>query len=474
MYIEEFIRIHPESKDALTVLKQRLKPREPQIMQRLVGRVYTILKREPFWVPRLFSIFFWMAGGILLCLFVKEIFGTYGALWSAAAYLFFPFGIHMSRAFMPEALMNTFFIGALWAIHRCHQNPRLSRLLSAALVSGVAVYIKFVVFFPLAGAYIFLSLSGGGMKKFLRSSRTHLFFLTVFLLGFSHYLLAIFGSSALRGTARAVLSPHLIFSSFFWKGWLIQTGRIIGIIPFLLGLLAFFFIKKREIKYFLAGGYGGYFIYGLLFSYSTATHDYYQISLFTLILISLGQTGQVITNRFLQDRKKKIWAIPAAVSASVIIFLFSIFTADLDLLNNKIKRCLRPAAFITCGSQLASWDDALISDYIKTAREIGTSVHHNTNTLFLARDYGFPLIYYGHIFGTFWPGPPDLRAYKRLRRKELSVEERFSLYRTSTPPEYFIVEDTSAWREMEELKVFLQQHYPIVQEKKSFIIFDLR
>lgn len=474
MYEEEFSRIYPESKDVLPVVKEKIQPREPQVMQRLVGRVYTILKKEPFWVPRLFSMFFWMIGGILLCLFVKEIFGPPGALWSTAAYLFFPFGIHMSRAFMPEALMNAFFIAALWAIYRCGQIPRLSRFLTAVLISSIAIYIKFVVFFPLAGAYILMNVASGGWKKFFRSSRTYLFFISVFLLGFSHYLLTLFSSSALRGTARAVLSPHMIFTAFFWKGWLIQIGRITGILPFILGLLSLFLIQRKSTKYLLAGAYGGYFIYGLLFAYSTATHDYYQISLFTLILISLGQTGDIFTRLFLHDRKKKKWAFPAVVISSGVILFFSLGTADLDLLNNTAKKYLRPAAFIICGSQLVSWDEASIPEIIKTSREIGTAVGHNTNSIFLAREYGFPLIYYGHVYGTFWPGPPDLEAYKRLGRKELRVEERLSLYLAATQPEYFIVEDMAAWNELEDLRIYLLNHYPNKREKKTSIIFDLR
>ena len=474
-----------KEKDIPRLVRNNLQPREPQILQTIVSWIYRLIGRESFLVPRLISMSIWMVGGLFLLGLTRELFGPKGALSATAAYLFFPFGIHTSRAFMPESLMNALFILALWMIFRYHKKPTVKGLLLAAGISGLAVLIKFVVLFPLAGAFLLSALATSGLKKAVFDRRTFLFFLIIFLLGFPHYIFILFTSTALKGTAKTLLLylPHLLLRSFFWHGWLTQIGRVIGFIPLVFGLVSLALIRDKIHRWFLAGGFLGYFGYGLIFSYYTATHDYYHIALFTLILTSSGYLAQKTGDRFFSVGNGKKGPFPIAILASVaaMILFLSYITADLDILNREAKVRLGIASTILCGNQLyysygekrVFWDSQENNKRITTAKEIGRLLDYNTKSFFLARDYGFPLMYYSRIAGVFWPNTVDLGVYRLRGTPDLSIEERLARY-ADLNAEFFIVEDMQEWIKQPDLQRFLRKNYRLAWEKENYLIFRMR
>src|SRR5574342_362426 len=61
-------------------------------------------RKEQFWISRSLSAIFWLAGGWILFRLLKNLVGAEGSVFGLVFYLFNPFGIVASRAFMPDPL----------------------------------------------------------------------------------------------------------------------------------------------------------------------------------------------------------------------------------------------------------------------------------------------------------------------------------------------------------------------------------
>jgi hypothetical protein len=78
---------------------------EPPILEFVASFSYLVLGGEHLWVPRLLSALLWMVGGTLLYLTAKKLVSQSAALLSTCFYLFLPYSVLASRAFMPDPLM---------------------------------------------------------------------------------------------------------------------------------------------------------------------------------------------------------------------------------------------------------------------------------------------------------------------------------------------------------------------------------
>src|SRR3990170_2666173 len=75
---------------------------EPTILETLVAFAYRLAGGEHLWLGRLFSSFFWVAGGLALYGLGKDLSSHDGALVGTAYFLFLPFAVFASRSFQPE------------------------------------------------------------------------------------------------------------------------------------------------------------------------------------------------------------------------------------------------------------------------------------------------------------------------------------------------------------------------------------
>ena len=109
-------------------------------MEHLVAWAYRFAGSEQLWIPRMFSVTFWLLGGLFLYMLTSEMTSPPGALICVAFYLFAPFGIFMSRSFQPEAMMVMLFIASILTIRRYYNRPSIMRLLVAAGVTVLAIF----------------------------------------------------------------------------------------------------------------------------------------------------------------------------------------------------------------------------------------------------------------------------------------------------------------------------------------------
>jgi hypothetical protein len=78
---------------------------EPPIMESLTALTYHLIG-ENIWVGRVYASLFWLAGGLAIWLLAKDLSMRDGGIIALAYFLFLPFGMTASIAFMPDSLMT--------------------------------------------------------------------------------------------------------------------------------------------------------------------------------------------------------------------------------------------------------------------------------------------------------------------------------------------------------------------------------
>jgi hypothetical protein len=321
--------------------------------------------------------------------------------------------------------------------------------------------------------FIFCGINKYGLKKFLFRRRTLGFFFIFFSMGLAFYIFSIFWNPGVRRTASVVISPGLLTMPYFWKGWFIQLGKLTGVIPFFLGIFLFFTVRKRETKSMISGLFLGYFLYGLIFSYATATHAYYQIALFSIIALMLGQTGQLIRSRQSTKGHFSSLMLPGSIFIMVILVIFS-FLHQFDFIKKNHSLRMWSAAFFLVGEQGSFFQNNIPEkNCVENAQTIGRMTGHRLDNIFLSRAYGNLLKYYGAMFGRAWPTEEDFILVRLRGRKILRGRELYFSRFAKQKPRYFIVTDFISWEQQPDLQEFLGKNFEIMAEEEGFIIFDL-
>lgn len=451
--------------------------KEPPIMEYLAAWAYRLAGGELLWIPRVISIMFWLTGGFFLYLLAKEMTSPTSAIISMAFYLLAPFGIFMGSSFQPEALMVMAFLGSLLAIWRYFSQPSWVTMLIAAVITALTILIKFIPVFPLAFAFLFVNAGTKSFRRWFVNPGNILFILISLLPGISYYCYQTFGPGHLQSVANTIFFPHLLLKSFFWKGWLHTLGKVVGYIA-LIGGIAGTLLFKKPAKRLLIGLWAGYIVYGLLFSYTTATHDYYQVLIFPIVALSLGPVVCVFVRYFHSMAFKWRLGLGIVCILAAIGSLYTISSLKHDQfrkLNQNVKDRLETVClFIGVNSYNLKHINHDYSQEINIAKEIGEVVNHSVQTIHLTKTYGKPLEYYGELSGRHWPSSAHLRTEQQVGRKTLSLEERFKLYFSKSSPEYFIITDLKSFEEQKELHEFLDKSFKILAKTDNYFIYDLR
>jgi len=476
-YFENCESVPEWQREVARVNEQMTRIKEPPIMEHLVATAYRFAGAEQLWIPRMFSIVLWLLGGLFLYLITNKMTSPPGALVSTAFYLFAPFGIFMSRSFQPEAMMVMLFVASIVMIRRYYNQPSVIRLLIAAGLAALAILIKFIAVFPIVAAFVFVGVAKKGLRKGLLNIRCLLFLLASLLLGTGYYFYMTFGPGRLGNVADTIFLPHLLLEPSFWAGWLQVAGGTIGYLAVIAGLIGIALFKNRSDRALLIGLWAGYVVYALLFTYTTATHDYYQVLLLPIVALSLGPIGSIIVARLGHLGARGRWGLVVSgllVPGLVIHTGLSIRHDQFRKLDPVVKDRLQIlCGFIGLNPHYLKRINYDFEEEIKVAREIGEIVNHSTRTIFLAPAYGSPLRYYGQLFGTCWPQHRDLEARKLRRLKALDVQTHLEHLTKKWSPEYFIVADLDDFDRQKDLKRLLTNKFSIIAQSDKYLIFDL-
>jgi 4-amino-4-deoxy-L-arabinose transferase-like glycosyltransferase len=89
---------------------------EPPILELVASFAYLIVGGEHLWIPRVLSALFWMVGAVFLYLIANRIVSPNAALFSVFFYLFVPYSVLASGAFMPDPLMVMLLVISVFTI----------------------------------------------------------------------------------------------------------------------------------------------------------------------------------------------------------------------------------------------------------------------------------------------------------------------------------------------------------------------
>ncbi|MCS6993866.1 MAG: glycosyltransferase family 39 protein [Anaerolineales bacterium] len=417
---------------------------EPPVIEALVAISYRLVG-ENLAVPRLYSILFWLVGGIFLFALAQKLTNPNGAFFALLVYLFLPFGIYASRSFQPDPLMVALIIIALWALWNWRETGAWRWAVAAGLLNGLAIFIKNVAVFPLALAAFSLVIERGWLAS-LKDRQTWgvaaLSILPVAL--YTAY--GVFLAGYLGGQFAFRFFPNLWSDPAFYLRWKGQLEGVFGLSVVLLALTGVFLSSSRRVFAFLVGLWTGYFLYSMTFAYHTSTHDYYQLPFIPIVALSLAPVAQFLLERAAALRP--LWLIRLSAGLGLLLMVtLEIWTARVELARNDY----RPDA-----------------EYFAM---IGSLTGHTLEPVAsVSQDYGGRLAYWGWQINEPWYDESQL-ALRQAAGRDIDLASRFAEFIQGK--RFFVVTRLAEFENNPALREALYSHYAIHAEGRGFVIFDL-
>jgi hypothetical protein len=280
----------------------------------------------------------------------------------------------------------------------------------------------------------------------------------------------------LKGQVQGKVVPQYLLEAYFWRGWLEQIGSMVGLVALAGAVIGVFLLGPGLPRALLAGLWGGYFLFGLVFTYHIHTHGYYSLQLVPVVALSLGPLWDTAEG-YIRREGRRFYRRALVLSLIIIAVIFAIFEQRTTILGiAQQDGGTKPFP----GRYLGS---ALIADYGARAKiygQIGEIVGHSSRTIFSAPDFGYPLLYHGRIDGAYWPTPEMMAWWQSRGRSEAhlggatSRRELFDNWYVENSPEYFIVIKSEGWKDDKPLRRLLTRHFPRVAKDRDYLVFDLR
>lgn len=416
---------------------------EPPFMEWLTAQTYRLLGSDPLWVPRLYSILFWMAGGIGLFLLARQITNLDGAVIGLAYFLMLPFAVIASRSFQPDPLMTALMVFAFWAALRWREKPGWDRAILAGVFGALAILCKAVASFFIGGVWLGLVLLDFGLRKAMRSPQFWLILvLTMFPYGLYHFY-GVYVSGFLLPQLSGRFFPQLWLSPAFYLGWSAKIENTVGAGWVLLAFLGTFLIKPSPARALVLGGWLGYVIYSLALPHHTMTHDYYQLPLIALVALGASCAFSGMARQLNGPRWLLLSVTHLVLIAGVILNGYQAYSI--------LKR-------VDYRGEANFW------------QMLGEKVGHDTRVTALTPDYGARLAYWGWVIPNNWPTLADLKY------QGLDQMEDFSAFLNGQTEgrDYFLITLLDELERQPQLKELLFLWYPLVDQGPGYLIFDTK
>ncbi len=417
---------------------------EPPILEGLVAFTYRLIG-EHIWVGRVYSALFWLAGGLALWLLSREVQMRYGGILAVLYFLFLPFGITASRAFLPDPLMVALMLWALWALYRWGQQHTWKTALWAGILLGAAILVKSVAVFMLFGAAVGVVLSRGPLKQALADRQVWGIVGLTALPTILYYLYGIFIVGTLGGQFSLRFFPALLKDPSFYVRWFLLAINLSGSSAFFASLLGVWFTEDKSLRGTLLGGLAGYFFYGIAFAYHFLTHDYYHLPLLGIVAIGLMPIGEVVLQKITSFRpwRQLVVALVLLLGVAMRVWLSRNDMAAVDY-----------------RSEIPYW------------RDLGARIGYDTPFIELSGDYGSRLSYFGWVVPRNWPSLADIKIRQLAGQSPLPFDELFREYTQGM--HLFVITSLPELENQPELKSYLDSHYPLIEQTDDYLIYDLR
>jgi hypothetical protein len=428
---------------AAEISASRLAPIEPPVFERVAAIVYRVSGREALWIPRLIGVIFWLGGALAIWWLVAPTAGRLAGLAGVGVFLFLPFAVTFSQSFQPDGLLTALTAAAIAAMMRHNRKPgRWSGPPALALAAG-AVFIKPMALFFVVPVELACATRRHGWAKGL--VRSIVWTLAVLVPAAAWYVYVAFAAPSVFEDR---FFPQLLVRAVFWTDWLRMLHRVVTL-PLLVLALMGVILSRGPMRRPLAAAWGGYLVFGLLFTHHIHTHDYYSLPLLVLVAWALG----ALVARVAELRPAKMSRLPVAAVIAVMVA---------SILWGWQTRYYRS------GPESAQW----------TARfeRIGRVVRHSASVISLDGNYGAPLSYHGRLVASNLPLSID-RAVDALagRGTTVTAETR----RASLGGDYFVCTLQPELDAQPDLRALLDQRFRVIDrdgtpDRWQYVVYDLR
>ncbi len=422
---------------------------EPPFIQTVALIGYKLTGSEQIWIPRAFSALMWMISGYFLFLAAKIIMREEAALVTVVFYMFIPFGIVSSRTFQANPTMIALSVITYFAVLRYFEQPSPRRLFWAIISAASANWVMIYAAFSILPLFAWLSIQRHGFRHVFSKRDTWLFvFFSLLPVGL-YYFDGLFISGYLLSQTGSLFKPHLWLTAIFWINWAAIIVEVIGIAGIILSLQAVVTTRMPLQSATIRSLWLGYIIFGIIFNWPIMSHSYYSMPLIPVAALSIGSVLDFIIIHLKTTRQQKL--IPViALGVVAVLCIYGLAT-------------YLPTTSVS--SELAK--------EIPIAQEIGNKLQHSSHTVFLAKDYGSYLKFYGEIAGANWPMTWDFNAERASNKSSQSVEQRLEEITNYGNPHYFIITDFDEYERQNDLMQYLMSHFAILEKTPDYIIYDL-
>jgi len=434
---------------------------EPEILERLTVFTWKFTG-EQLWVARVYSILFWLVGGVFLYLLARDLFSQDSALFPFAFHLLLPYAVIASRSFQPDPLMVALIVAFWWSVNCWAKSltpvpsftspipqpatrnsyPVISvswrYAIAASLFGGLAIFVKLSAAFFVIGGALGATLGRASLRDLLRNKQVWAMAALGVLPGMSWVIYGL-TRGFLGQFFKDRFLPALFLTPSFYLGWAQMLDNVLGLFPFALALLGLLLVDSKPTRAFLLGLWGGYLAFALFFNYHISTHDYYSLPLIPIAALTLTPLAGAIMVQFLYFRRKTIVAF-----ILIICLLAPLWTARAALKSVDYR------------PQAAFWNH--IGETVRGRRVVA-----------LAEDYAMPLVYWGWTAATNWPDSSDIE-YHALRGGGQTFEKYFD--RLTKNKDLFLVTDLADLKRQPDLQARLSR-FALFAQGDGYLIYDL-
>ena len=416
---------------------------EPPVLETIVAQTYR-LTGEYLWIARIYSSLFWVLGGLALFLLIRELTSTGAAIIGTLFYLFVPFGVVASRAFMPDPLMVALIIFSLWALFRWQNTAKWKWAILFGLFGGLALFVKNLSAFIIVGGFAGVILGARGLKRSIRDPQAWLM-AVLLVLPVGIYTLYGVLKMDMGGQFALRFFPEMWKDPAFYFRWDAMINDVVGFGASMFAIVSIFLTDKKRERPLLFGLWIGYFLFGMTFPYHIYTHDYYQLSLIPIVAISLA-----IGIRWLLERFAKY--NPGVLSPVVLV--------GIVLFGTVVQAWYGRARLVSTNyrNEPSFW------------AEIGDKLGHGPGVIGLTQDYGYRLAYWGWQSSAAWFTSADIDV-RYLAGQDIDIAEKFA--DDTAGKKYFLVTMFGELDDQPAVKNLLYTHYPIFAQTDEYVIFDL-
>ena len=462
--------------------KDRQELLEPQIMPGMAAVSYRVTGGERLWIPRFYSILFWLATGGVLLVIARDIgLGEKERMWVLAIHLFAPFAVLNSRVFQPDPLMVLLMFLALWSALRYDRAPSPKAILVTTALAAATLFVKPVCVFMLFAGFAGLKIHRVGIAKTIRNPHLYVFTALMLAPAVSYYIIQLKSGGYIGTQTEGSFVPQLLFTFKYWFGWLKMIGRNIGLQGLVAAAIGFAMFANLRGRWFLGGVWFGYFCYGLFFSYQIHTHDYYSMAIIPMAALTAAPF-MVRLMEFLRlqwkDHTLRLAGAAVTMGLAGLVVLAGLMKMKSDgKLTPEVKGGIKTAgSLFGADMKLLTFLGYGIDERAEVARykEIGKRLNHTDKALYLTHDYGKSLTYHAEIAGEIWPGQTDF-AKRRLAGKEpIDLVERLNDRIQKSGMRFFAATELDEFRKQPELVEELDRRHELLDSNDHHRLYALK